>query len=82
MADSLFEFAQGLREAGALLDAWSDGGTYGTRCREALEEAQRRAERLRFGGPELTYESLLAVIGELLDPLQEFEEVAVSISRR
>lgn len=78
LAEALFEFEGGLREARSRMASWPDADPHRAACEAGLDEALRRAERLRLEAPELTYESLLATIAELLDPLEPFEAAARS----
>ena len=43
------------------------------RCREGVTEARRRGEVFRLEAPTLGFESLVARISELIDPLEPFE---------
>ena len=66
LAEALAAFEEGLREAAALADppaAW----------RTAIDESLRRAERLRLDAPELDYEGLVAVLAELMAPLDALD---------
>ena len=45
-------------------------------CREALDEALRRAEGLRKAAPALGFESLIATVADLIAPLEAFEAAA------
>ena len=71
-ADALLAFEERLREALEMLSAWPSGS------REALvpaiEEALRRAERLRIGAPSLDYEALVAILADLIEPLDVLAE--------
>lgn len=76
LADALFRFENGLRlAAGELADLPGGRGPDAWRaCRDGLEESLRRAERLRLEAPVLDYESLVAALGELMDPLDAFAD--------
>ena len=76
LAEALFEFEQRLHEARERMASWRGGGPERAACEHGLDESLRRAEALRIGAPELTYESLLAEIAELIDPLEPFEAAA------
>ena len=52
------------------------------RCREALSESLRAAERLRLEESPEGYEELYAVLGEILDPLEIFADVERRLQRR
>jgi hypothetical protein len=84
LADALIEFETGLRDAETRMRSWRSDGVEELRstCSSGLSEALRRAEELRLEAPELTYESLLARIGELIDPLEPFQEAALRLRRR
>jgi hypothetical protein len=69
LAEALFEFEQRLDEARARMASWPGGGPERAVCERGLDESLRRVEVLRVGAPELTYESLLSEIAELIDPL-------------
>jgi acyl-CoA reductase-like NAD-dependent aldehyde dehydrogenase len=83
VADALSAFEDGLRRAADELARWRTAEV-GLRqsCRAAVEEALRRAERVRLDAPPLDYESLVAVIGDLMAPLEEFERVEARLRRR
>ncbi len=55
-------------------DAWQAGD-------RALRRALTAAERLRLAAPALDYEGLVAVLGDLMDPLDAFEDVARAVTR-
>lgn len=76
LAQALFEFEQRLHEARTRMASWPDGGPERAACERGLDESLRRVEALRVGAPELTYESLLTEIAELIDPLEPFEAAA------
>jgi hypothetical protein len=79
LAESLLEFEEGLRavrprmpdwRAPELEDAWR-------RADAGLEEALTRAERVRTQAPEPRgFEGLIALVGELLAPLEVFAGAA------
>lgn len=66
LAEALLAFEEGLREAALTADEPA-------RWRAAVEEALRRAERLRLNAPELDYEALVAELAHLLDPLDQLD---------
>jgi sugar-specific transcriptional regulator TrmB len=83
VADALGAFEAGLRRAADELAHWPTPEVeLRQTCRAALEEALRRAERVRLDAPPLDYESLVAVLGDLMAPLEEFERVEASLRRR
>jgi hypothetical protein len=83
VADALAAFESGLTEASEDLEQWSSpDAEQRTTCRAAIEEALRRAERLRLEAPPLDYEALVAVLGDLMAPLEVFEQVESRLRRR
>lgn len=80
LADSLAAFEEGLKAARDSLESWPGGADEARdRCRHGVDEALRRAEKLRLDAPELDYESLVMTLGALLAPLDAFEESDRSI---
>lgn len=75
LAEALFGFELGLAEASAAMPGWRsvEVDEDWWRCREALDEAARRAERLRLEGSPEGYEELAGVLADLLEPLEAFE---------
>jgi hypothetical protein len=83
MADALSAFEDGLRRAADGLARWTPSEVeLRQACRAAVEEALRRAERVRLDAPPLDYESLVEVLGDLMTPLEVFERVEASLRRR
>jgi hypothetical protein len=84
LAEAVFEFEARLDAAQAGMDAWRGDAvaTEWEACRGGITEARARAERLRLEAPELGFESLLAAIQELIDPLDVFEQAAARAFRR
>jgi hypothetical protein len=83
VADALSAFEDGLRRAADELVRWrTPEAELRQSCRAAVEEALRRAERVRLDAPPLDYESLVAVLGDLMVPLEEFERVESRLRRR
>ena len=83
VADALSAFEAGLRRASDELARWRTPEVeLRQTCRAAVGEALRRAERVRLDAPPLDYESLVAVLGDLMAPLEEFERVEASLRRR
>ncbi|MDQ4005647.1 MAG: hypothetical protein M3135_05015 [Actinomycetota bacterium] len=76
LADALIDFESGLRQAEALMPAWATTETDPVRqaCEEAIRVALDASERLRSKAPALDYEGLVAVLGDLMAPLEAFEE--------
>jgi hypothetical protein len=74
LAEAIMGFEAGLRAARERMSGWRvlavssewDG------CRRALEEAGRRAERLRLGAEPGGYEQLYGALGDLIAPLDAF----------
>jgi hypothetical protein len=83
VTEALVAFEAGLRGASEELAQWTpaDAEVRNT-CRAAIEEALRRAERLRLDAPALDYEALVSVLGDLMDPLEVFEHVEAQLRRR
>lgn len=73
---ALLGFETALREASGEMAGWRTSETEGIwqRCEVAIEDALAEAERLRLAAPNLGYESLVAVLADLMDPLATFEE--------
>jgi hypothetical protein len=84
LADALMAFEDGLRDAGRSMDGWRTPETEGAwvACRDALGEARSAAERLRLEAPSLDYESLVAVLGDLMDPLDAFDDAIIAHRRQ
>ena len=82
LADALFEFDAELQEARALLSGWAEGDSSRAACEAGLAESLRRSEALRMEAPDLGYESLVARLAELLDPLDAFEHAAHALLGR
>jgi len=78
LAEALFEFEERLRTAEEEMAAWRHRAVAveWAGCEEGIEEALRRARALRLRAPELGFESLLARVSELIDPLEPFEDAA------
>lgn len=78
LAAALAGFEAALREAAAGMGTWRSPATEESweRCRAGLEEAARRAERLRLEAPALDFEALVLVLGDLMAPLEAFGEAA------
>jgi hypothetical protein len=75
LAEALVGFEEGLREARRRMLAWRVGRVEAewALCEAAVEESLRLAESLRVHAPELGFEALLAVVGDLIAPLEAFE---------
>jgi hypothetical protein len=76
LADALFEFESGLREARASLPSWrvEEVEQEWAACAAGLDEALARAERLRIEvEPPEGFEALIATLDALLAPLEAFE---------
>ena len=78
LAEALSGFELLLREAADGMPAWSrpEVMVEWRSCGQALEEAGRRAERLRLEPPPPGYEELAPALGELLEPLGAFDVAA------
>ena len=68
LAEALLAFEEFLREASSHADVHADSA--------AIDEALRRAERLRLDAPELDYEGLVDALADLLAPLDAFDDAA------
>ena len=77
LADALLGFETALGDAARTMAEWRNPETEANwgRCRLALAEALRRAERLRLAAPPLDYEGVVTVIGDLIAPLDAFADV-------
>jgi hypothetical protein len=82
-AEAVLGFELCLREAQAAMKSWRDDRLEAewVACSEALEESLRRAQRLRMEAPDLEFESLLAAVGDLIDPLDAFGAAAERLRR-
>lgn len=79
LAEALLEFEEALDEIAAGMDAWRapDVGEVWLRCDRAVLEARRLAERVRTEAPRPAgFESLIALIGDLLAPLDAFDDAS------
>lgn len=74
VAEAVLEFEEALREADDRLDAWHGAPEAVAACRAGIREALRRAERLRLEAPDLDYEGLVTVLGDLIHPLEVFAD--------
>ena len=74
LAEALAGFEQGLRDASASMPGWRRAAVEEgwSSCRRALEEAGKRAERLRVGEAPEGYEVLYGELGDLMEPLDAF----------
>lgn len=73
LAEALLAFEEGLRGAAPLLQT-PNATSLLTTCAAAIEEALRRAERLRLEAPMFDHEGLLSVLADLIEPLDAFAE--------
>jgi hypothetical protein len=76
LAEALHGFEIALRLAGEEMAGWRSPGTEDDWrvCRDALDRSSAGAERLRLKAPDLDYESLVAALGDLIAPLDAFED--------
>ena len=76
LAEALHGFERELGEVRARMDGWRTEGTRAVwgRCAEGLDRAASAAERLRLEAPSLDFESLVLSLGDLIEPLEAFEE--------
>lgn len=74
LAEALAGFEEGLREASASMASWRrpEVEKEWHACSEGLDEALRRAERLRLGAAPEGYEHLYGELEDLMDPLEAF----------
>ncbi len=73
IADALLAFEEGLRRAVDLIPVAGRDPSR-DRLAEGIEESLRRAERLRLDAPSLDYEGLVAVLADLIEPLEVFAD--------
>jgi hypothetical protein len=75
LAEALVGFEEELREVRRRMPAWRVARVEAewALCEAAVEESLRLAESLRVQAPELGFEALLAVVGDLIAPLEAFE---------
>ena len=80
LADALFEFEGELQAATVEMAGWRAAAVESDWqcCRLAIEESLGLAARLRTGAPDLGFEPLLAAIGDLIAPLEVFEQASES----
>ena len=75
LADSLLEFEERVREAGASMDSWwhPSVAERWDECRKGIDQALGMAERLRLDAPELSFDQLTFTVQDLIAPLEPFE---------
>jgi hypothetical protein len=75
-AEAVAGFEEGIRAARETMSEWRSSDVdvdYAWRaCLAGLDEASRRAERLRLESAPAGYEELYGALGDLLDPLEVF----------
>jgi hypothetical protein len=79
LAETLWEFEDGLREVRDGMDGWRspDVEPEWRACSRGLDEALALADRVRTEGvPPEGFEGLIGLIGDLLAPLDAFERAA------
>lgn len=83
LAEALLRLEQDLRSASDALEGYRPAGRENVwrGCRSALDESLGRAERLRLEASALDYEGLVAILAELIDPLEAFAEAESNLSR-
>ncbi|MGH2740312.1 MAG: hypothetical protein ACRDH6_07525 [Actinomycetota bacterium] len=80
-AEALFAFEAALRQVLGLMDGWrprepnSMLETWRS-CRVALDQCLKAAERLRLEAPPLDFEQQALLFGDLIAPLDAFDEAA------
>lgn len=83
LATSILAFDERLAAARRELEGWDDPPRdVADRCREAIDEAARRSERLRLEAPSLDFESLVLVLGDVIAPLDVLGDVEHELRRR
>jgi hypothetical protein len=84
VAEAVLEFEAETREAATLMDRWHrpEVESEWRACVEGIEEALRRAERLRLDAPPLDYEGLVAALAELIAPLEVFADAQHRLAGR
>jgi len=75
LAEALFAFSASLQQATEAMPAWRVPALEERwlACERGIAQASSQADRLRTEAPELGFEALLGVIGDILAPLEEFE---------
>jgi hypothetical protein len=78
LAEALQAYEAGLRGARQAMERWRTPEMEGSwqECSAGLDEAARRAERLRLEAPSLDFEGLVMVLGDLIAPLEPFADAA------
>lgn len=78
LADALFEFGEELQVARGDMAGWRAAAVESDwqSCKLAIEKSFGLAARLRTGAPDLGFEPLLAAIGDLIAPLEAFEQAS------
>jgi hypothetical protein len=84
VAEAVLEFEAEIREAATMMDRWhlAEIESEWRACAEGIDEALRRAERLRLEAPPLDYEGLVAALGELIVPLEAFADAQYRLEER
>ena len=83
LAQALAGFEDGLRGARERMPGWRSPRTEEAwqACHQALELAARRAEHLRLEASPDGYEELYSALGDILDPLDAFEQALADLTR-
>ena len=83
-AEALLGFEEALRSATARMAAWRPAAppAHWAACAGALERCLRGAERLRLEAPALDFEGLVTVLGDLMSPLDAFDEARRALAGR
>lgn len=83
LAGALAAFEEAVRRAREAMEGWrTERAEVRDRCAEALAEAARRAEWLRLEAPEMDFESLVLVLGDVMAPLDAFVEAQHALRGR
>ncbi len=81
LAEALIDFELALADASTAMPGWRTDETARPweACRRAIDLSLAEAERLRLEAPPLDYEGLVAVLADLIAPLDAFDDAERSI---
>jgi hypothetical protein len=76
VSDAVLAFESDLRRAASRMAGWRHPQVESewAACRDAVARSIQGAERLRLEAPALDYESLVSILGDLIAPLEAFED--------